>query len=198
MHKQADGTFTAEVEAKSDSFRYEIAGITKDGHSTNGTESERYVYDGDGDYMSVVTPVDGKARITFDPAKLVRSNEPLKVTYADPQSMEAQFADIYEEIGRNAKAFNTSYTEFKNSGKVTKDFKYDWSNVLESVTTRLKQESSPVLRQELYMEYMTLGFYRAKLDSSVVIEGFKEIPPSSMLWSMGPYLIVPARRTTRW
>ncbi len=192
MQKEPDGTFSAEVETKADTFRYEIAGITKDGHSTNGTESERYVYDGAGDYMSVVTPVNGNACVTFDPAKLVRSTEPLKITYSDPHSREAQFANIYDEIERNANDFMTQYNEYKNSGKDTKDFNYDWTKVIESITTRLKQESNPVLRQELYFEYITLGLYRGRLDSSFVIEGLKEIPASSLLWSLQPYLIVPA------
>lgn len=192
MQKQPDGTFTAEFETKADSFAYEIVGITKDGHTINGTQSERYIYDGGGDYNSVVTPTNGKVRIIFDPAKLVRSDEPFKVTFDDPLSMEAKFAEIYDEETRDVADFNKTYSGYKKSGKDLKQFKYDWSKEIESIIGRLEKENDPILRQALYMNFLSLGLFQAKLDSSIAQKAIREIPPSSILWSLNPLIISPA------
>ncbi len=70
--KQADGTYLFEVESPADTVAYQLLGLVTDGRSVNGTDYDHLVYDGGGDYKSVVKVVNNKARIVFDPQKLVR------------------------------------------------------------------------------------------------------------------------------
>lgn len=188
MQKQSDGTFVAKIETKGDTIGYKIVGITENGHTINGTQSETFVYDGEGNYWSILTPSQGKVKIVFDPAKLERSDEPVKVTFADSQSMEAKFAAIYGEVKENLDNFGKAQSDYMKSGKDLKQFKYDWSKETESIIGRLEKESNPILRQELYMEYLNLVLFHAKLDSSIAQKAIGEIPPSSIIWSLDPYM----------
>ncbi len=193
LQKQPDGTFSGEIEAKADSFSYEIVGITKDGHTINGTQSEWYVCDWGGDYFSTVTPVNGKVKIVFDPAKLVKSNEPAKVTFADPKSFEARFAGIYEDIRQEQNDAVKAASEYKKSGRNLNGFRYDWSKVHASIIKRLGKENNSILRQELYLNYLwTCLLYAGKVDSAIVRKAFKEIPPASLIWLQSPTVMLSA------
>jgi thiol-disulfide isomerase/thioredoxin len=188
MQKQSDNTFTAEFQTNEDSLAYELEGITKDGHTVNGTQSERYAYDGGGDYWSVLTPSHGTVKIIFDPAKLVRSDRPAEVTFMDSQSTEAKFAQIYDEMMEERLDYSRAASAYTQSGKDMYTFKYDvyWSKEVESIAAKLGRESNPILRQELYMNYFWLALFNAKLDASIVEKALREIPPSSVVWSLIP------------
>ncbi len=191
MQKQTDNTFTAEFQTNGDSLAYELEGITKDGHTVNGMQSERYVYDGGGDYWSVLTPSQGKVKIIFDPAKLVRSDKPGKVTFMDSQSTEAKFSRIYDGMMEELLNYNRATSAYIQSGKDIHTFKCDlyWSKELESIAAKLGKEENPILRQELYMNYFWLALFNAKLDASIVKKALGEIPPSSVIWSLIPNAI---------
>ena len=193
LQKQPDGTFTGEFETKADTFGYEIVGATKDGHTINGTQSERYECDWAGDYTSIITPVNGKAKIVFDPAKLVMSDEPWKVSFADPLSFEARFSGVYGEMIQEQDDAMKAASEYRRSGKDMKKFTYDWSSVRTSIIDLLGKENNSVLRQELYLNYLwTCMLYSGKVDSTIIQEAFKEISPSSVVWSLSPTTILPA------
>ncbi len=70
--RQQDGTFVYEVETDADTIGYSVWGLIAAPHSTNGSLSDRYAYDGDGDYYSVLDLSSGRARIVVDPAKMDR------------------------------------------------------------------------------------------------------------------------------
>ncbi len=72
FNKQADGTYVYELESPFDTLSYQLLGLVTDGRSVNGTHYDHLAYDGGGDYKSVVNVINGKARILFDPQKLVR------------------------------------------------------------------------------------------------------------------------------
>jgi thiol-disulfide isomerase/thioredoxin len=194
MEKQSDGTFLAEFNTKADSFAYEIVGVTKDGHTINGTQSERYVYDSGGDFISIITPVNGLARIIFDPFKLVKSDKPFKAAFAESRSLEARFAGIYEEMMKELDDYRLTASAYVKSGKDMRRFNYDsyWYKEVESITRKLGEEKNPVLRQELYLNYFWLALFNAKLEGSVVQDALREIPPSSVVWSLIPNSIMPA------
>jgi thiol-disulfide isomerase/thioredoxin len=69
MIPEDDGTFTYERDVDADTLAYQLVNAERSGRSINGTDSDYYVYDGGGDYISVVFVEGGKARISFDPRK---------------------------------------------------------------------------------------------------------------------------------
>ena len=70
MQKQPDGSFAIDLATSKDKLAYEVVGIEKTGRTINGTQSESYQFDDGGDYRSIVTSHNGKARVVFDPQKV--------------------------------------------------------------------------------------------------------------------------------
>jgi thiol-disulfide isomerase/thioredoxin len=66
-----DGTFTYEREVEADTLAYQLLNVERSGRSINGTDSDYYIYDGGGDYISVVSVEDGAASLSFDPGKAI-------------------------------------------------------------------------------------------------------------------------------
>ncbi len=192
MLKQADGTFAADIATKGDTVAYELVGITKDGHTINGTQSDRNAYDGGGDYWSILSASKGTVRIVFDPAKLVKSGEQTKVTFGDAQSVESRFAAIYENMIKEQNDYALAASAYVESGKNMHQFNYGeyWTDEVASIAARLASETNPILHQELYVNYFWLAMFNAKLDSSIVRRALVEMPPSSVVWSLVPNTII--------
>lgn len=75
MRYQADGTYLFETSVQADSVAYQLLNIVYEGRSVNGTMHDALVYDGGGDYKSVVKTKDDMVTIQFDPSKLISSSE---------------------------------------------------------------------------------------------------------------------------
>lgn len=192
MKKQPDGSFAAEFEVVSEKFAYQLLGLTKGGGSINGTQSEDYVYDGGGDYRSIVTPEKGRVRIVFDPKLLTRSNSQALVSFKDPRSTAARFKEIYAAMLERRARLHDALTEYKKTGQPPSEFNYDWSRDLAELSHQISAEKDPLLRQALLISYLDLGYGTvgaAKLDLSLARAALSEIPPTSTLWSIEPYLM---------
>lgn len=194
MQKQPDGTYIAEFETKADSFAYEIVGVEKNGRTINGTQSERYAYDGDGDYRSVVTPTNGKVRIILDPSKFMKSEVPANATFVNPNSFEAKFAGIYDESQHYQEMWLSARAEYTKSGNDPMTFKYDWSKATEGLQQQVNNETNGVLRQELFLSYLRLATLGADVYTTVVMAALKEDSAASEIWSLSPYLYTLALR----
>lgn len=152
MEKQPDGTFTAEFDAiKGDKFSYQLLSITTGGGSVNGTQSNDYIYDGGGDYRSVVSPQDGKVKIVFDPRLLIRSNAQAKIVFGDANSVAARTASVYEAMLKRRGALQKATTAHKKTGTSLDEFSYDWSPALMILSKQIAREKNPTLRQGLLM-----------------------------------------------
>ncbi len=191
MQKQPDGTFTAEFETQAKQFSYQLLGVRKSGGSINGTQSEDYVYDGGGDYRSVVSPKNGRVRIIFDPAKLVRATSNAQVHFANPNSKAARFALIYDQMLKRRAPLSAALTAHKKSSKPAYEFSFDWSALLSDVTQQIVKEKDALLRHLLLLSYLDLGYgaYGARLDPVLAQKALAEIPPVSSLWAIEPDLI---------
>jgi thiol-disulfide isomerase/thioredoxin len=191
MQKQPDGTYAAEFETSAQKFAYQLLGVTKSGNSINGTRSEEYVYDGGGDYRSVVTPKNGRVRVVFDPEALTRSDAPAKVRFAEVNSREANIAAIYDEMLKRRRSFSAAFAAYKATGRPASEFQYDWFNYLLGLSEQIAAEKDLLLRQFLLFSYLDLGYgaYGAKLDAALARKALEEIPPASSLWSLEPDLI---------
>ncbi|MFV8754952.1 TlpA family protein disulfide reductase [Nannocystaceae bacterium ST9] len=65
---------------------YQLANATLVGHTINGTQADRWIYDGGGDYWSVIDVDAGPITIEFDPAALPPADRSAKVEFAEPES----------------------------------------------------------------------------------------------------------------
>lgn len=194
MERLADGTFAAEFDTSAARFSYQLIGVAAGGGSVNGTQSEDYVYDGGGDYRSVVTPKGGRVRIVFDPKALSRSGAPGRAEFIDPSSIAARFASIYEDMLGRRERLRQALVAYKKTGQPTSQFVHDWSPDLADLSRKIPAEKDPLLRQALLFSYLDLGFgtYGAKLDAALARRALSEIAPTSRLWSIEPTLVAVA------
>ncbi|MGO9480758.1 MAG: thioredoxin-like domain-containing protein [Candidatus Kryptoniota bacterium] len=193
MQKQSDGTFSAEVESKSDSVAYRLENVIQgdaiDGNLVEGTQADDFAYNDYSGYNSIVHAIAGSVKIVFDPSKLIKSSLPAEVTFADSASFDAQFADAYHEMRNNIEAYELVIMDYQRSGKSIRDVKYDWSKEVKAIETKIADEKDPVLRQEFLISYLLLGGMKAPMDSVIAAKAMSEISPSSVMWTIDPDFI---------
>jgi thiol-disulfide isomerase/thioredoxin len=191
MEKRPDGTYFAEFDTPANRFAYQLLGVAKSSGSINGTQSEDYVYDGGGDYRSVVTPKNGRVTVIFDPRALMRSEAVGWVRFKNANSSAARFMSIYEAMMARRDQLHDALVMYKKTGRPLNEFTYDWSADLADLAQKISKEKQPLLKQALLFSYLDLGYgtYGAKLDAAVARSALAEIGPTSPLWSIEPTLI---------
>jgi thiol-disulfide isomerase/thioredoxin len=183
MLKQSDGTFAIELQTSNPKLAYQVFGADKNSRSINGTQSDSYEFDGAGDYKSIVSPKNGKIRITFDPKKVVRSDSEPVVTFKDPNNPIAKVALIQMEMTKRASTWGIKVQALAASGG--KDFKYNWSSAQQEIVKQLRTEKDPLVRQALLLNYVDTKARNAmESDPKIGVQALKEIPPDSKLWMM--------------
>jgi thiol-disulfide isomerase/thioredoxin len=193
LEKQPDGTYSAEINAPSDTVIYRIEfAVSND--LVEGTEPCGFVYNGYHGYNSIAAGSQGKVKIQFDPSKLIELPQKEEVTFKDSNSFISKFSEIYLEMKRNEFYFMKKYGEYRASGKDMKNFKYDCQPEVEKLAGMIKNEKDSILKQELLLSYISLSSYRAELDSTIALEALNKISPSSKIWTLNPYLITSALR----
>lgn len=188
MTLQPDGTYMSEFEWKEPQMAYQILG-TVDGHSVNGTMADSYVYDGGGDYRSVVLAKNGRVRIVFDPKKVNPTDAPVaEVLFREQRSVAARFAEISADMKARRAKFMTAATEYRASGKEMSGFNYDWTEDLVKLDRSIYGESDPLLKQALYLGYIDLAMMRPStpVDTVLLQQATNMIPPNSPFLALNP------------
>ncbi|MCI0694574.1 redoxin domain-containing protein [candidate division KSB1 bacterium] len=189
MTEQDDGTYTFETATAADQFAYQLIGLAKGNRSVNGTQSDDYVYDGGGDYRSVVKAQNGRVKVTFDPKKLARPPQPVEpqVEFTDKNSRLAQLYALDKESNARREKFMEAVQAHKKTGKDMAGFSHDWSAAAKELKQKITAQTDPALRQYLVISYLELGTMAAQnLIPEMAVRALEEIPPSSPLWSKTP------------
>jgi len=186
LEKQPDGTYAAQIETTEKKFAYQIAGLERSGRTVNGQQAEEYVYDGDGDYKSIVSAKKGKVRIVLNPKTLTRGNSKVVVRFDDANRGRGQLSEILQDLRSESDAFIGLVQQAQASGKDPREVakSYDWTKAIGRFEQELKSEKHPLLRQALFVGYFALG--GEKKDSSLAASAIEEVPPISPLWVLSP------------
>jgi thiol-disulfide isomerase/thioredoxin len=177
--------FTYEFIADADSVAYQLLDVVG-GHSMNGSLSDNYVYDGGGDYRSVVNTKKGeKVVITFDPEKIrhaktgkpvvkFEGNEFLQKAYDIKSTADAmnQAALIPPKDGGPVGMTDAKHTEIVK-------YLYD------------KMQAAGRMRQKEIAEYtgvLLADSYHPQFwfEKQIAENIFKTVPPESPFWGMAP------------
>ncbi len=190
MELQDDGTYVLEIEWDADTLAYQLINIVS-GRSINGTQSDRFVYDGGGDYRSVISVADGVARIVFDPQKLHVIDAAPSVQFGDPEGLQARYASFaqfmqdrraeYYEERRALQEEGASDEELRSFGA-----EYDWSDVDAALEDWLDETSDPDLRGTLLLTYVSRS---VRTDSLYARMALAEVEPASPKWGMAQFLL---------
>ena len=184
--KQIDGTFKVEYVPNADTFAYEVKGITD--RLINGTQSDAFRYDGDGDYYSLLkTTKDSSLVITIDPKKFFVVTADADVRVLNKKSVNVKFLALNLERARRAEQFMDAVKAFQKSGKNMREFGYDWSKDSAHITRQITKEKSLLNRQILLLSYGELAMYGFRnADKKLLGKILEDIPPSSLLWTLNP------------
>jgi thiol-disulfide isomerase/thioredoxin len=185
LTKNPDGTYSAVVDSKSDTVAYRLLRIAKEA-AVEGTEADRYEYNGNDGYNSVILSKPGKVKIVSDPAKLIKSSKPVELTFSDSSSLTTQFAIIYNRIINNDLTWRETMIDLELSGKHIEDLKYDWSNEVDYFKGQIKDPKIDIIKDELLLGYLNIVALNAKADSAIVSHALKKLSPSSFLWYLNP------------
>lgn len=171
-------------------FRYQLLNLVPN-RSVNGTQSENFEYDNDGDYRSVVSSQNGKVNITFDPNKLIRSNKNEYVMFKEKNSLNGKIYSLLMEELKWYTEYSKQYNEHLQFGVSPKGFKFNWDKFIHYLKKELTSDKSSIYRKVLLQSYVSLiQFGVNKLDTAFAIELLRTTEPSSFIWDIKPVSVI--------
>jgi len=193
MTPRDDGSFVWEGTSDKDVVGYQLAGITTNGHTVNGTMSDSYEYDRGGDYRSLVHPEDGKVEIVFSPALLPKypaeglPDIRFDVAHESLEQMATLGLDTADTISR----FQEAITTFMADGGKAEDFSFDTSSLKEEMLMAIGHGGSEDLRAYAAtllasQDHHLPGFILSADELNVIRD---TAPASSPFWSFNPEAI---------
>lgn len=188
MTRDSGGVFSVEIESDAPYFSYQLVGLTPDG-AIEAPGAESYHYDGGHSYRSVIQPVDGRVRITFDSAMVVRSAHNTQITFGDPTQQE--FGDLYSAILNRRGLYQRSLAAHRKAGRSLESFSYNWNSELRRLSKKAGLQKDSLLRGAFLVSYLELATLDAakQIDPKMAAAAIMTIPPASPLWSINPRLI---------
>lgn len=197
MTRQADGTFTAEVQTDAKTLAYQVIMAGDDPtamRSINGTMHDELVYDGGGDYRSVVSVRNGKAHIVFDPGTLATGQKDAVVEFGPDSRQYAGFARLAQEAGARSSRMQMMAMTARNEEQ-QKAVRAMFKSEVDSLKQRVAREKDPVVRRALLLfalDLLQMTTLSKEEPQPIVEQAFAEIDPDSPLWSYNPHLLASA------
>lgn len=183
MARRRDGTFAATVPCPSESLRYQLLGVAKDGLPTAGTLADTFFLRA-GRGIASIRAGRQPVEVVFDPRRLPRSSREADLRFADPRGPSASVWPLFREDTREEDRFGRAYQAHVAAGGDRDSFHWDWSAYLGSLKRRIPGE-----RHALPRQYMLLNLFRhggGGADSTLARQALEEIPPESPLWGLSP------------
>lgn len=181
MTKQDDGTYTATVPAPGDSVGYQLLNAHDGGRSINGTQSDRFVYDGGGDYRSFVAAPGDSAQITFDPEQRVMGDAEANVDLQSTDPFAERYTQFAGALDRRQGAFVEAMRSAEAPDRQTVVDTFDWSPNHERLEKTLGEDLSDTQRHVVLATYLEKTI---QPDSAYAQQAMTDIPASSPVWAM--------------
>jgi thiol-disulfide isomerase/thioredoxin len=198
FERREDGTWAATVTppdspASPLEFRYQLSNATQEGHTINGTQADRFAYDGDGDYFSVIdrsaAPSEG-FEIVLDPGALPRAGQRVSVRFGDPSSLLARAAARSLEL---AAWHEQAWTQLGEAIDAAPERDHEAlrarsrAELSAKFATALALESDPVIQRLMLITWVGQTDMRAELDAielALLARIDRELGPRDPLWSI--------------
>lgn len=192
MTPQDDGSFIYEREIAADTLVYQLINIEKTERSVNGTMSDYFRYDGGGDYRSVIKVQDGKARIVFDPSKLLKSKyqDLPKITFDDNNESLSEFFQISNRTEAETQKALKAVRRYFNEHGNTRGFKYDFSAIKNICLEKISQKENELLRKYAAIKLIELVNFGENIDSEIIQQINRFLHIDDPIWAASPFLIM--------
>ncbi|MCS6988629.1 MAG: thioredoxin-like domain-containing protein [Chloroherpetonaceae bacterium] len=193
MTREADGTFSFVATATADTFAYQILDANARNRSHNGTQSDYFVYDGGGDYHSVLRVKQGESvKIVFDPKKMPRApgDATAKLRWDKAHSYLEKFFVISERVETARDEAIAALIEEREKNPGASEIKYDYKPIVSELAA-IKNNASERLEARQFaalMRWSLLSFFN-KADNAEAEELLRLVPASSVIWAAYPNLL---------
>lgn len=189
MEKQPDGSFVYETNWDKSEFKYQIVGLEKEGRSINGTMSDDYEYDKDGDWRSIIKVNSGKVKVILDPAKFIKFNSEKKVIFADPNSFSAIINKIMDLEAANNDEAQAVYSKHQESGS-DEVFSFRPENFNRELLS-IYDNSSDEIKDVIRILYLNISPKTPGYRPGITDNLLQQIPMTSTLWQIKHYYLIP-------
>lgn len=193
MKREKDGTFTYTLKTDEKELHYQLLGIAEGAEagmrSVNAPGSEGYVYDGGGDYRSIIKVKPGTVTIRFNPAALpvTPTENEGEANFAEPQRQKLWDIDVL--YTRKMRRFRQAAIAARENGTPF-DMKGIWGPFLDEMVKTMNDGSDPASRRyaALYaarlMQFSNASY--SFLDDNTLATVRNLLPLDSPLWSAEP------------
>ncbi|MDQ7064015.1 MAG: TlpA disulfide reductase family protein, partial [candidate division KSB1 bacterium] len=189
MQRREDGTFVYSIQARADTLAYQLLRLEKEGHSINGTMQDYFVYDGGGDYRSVLKTKPGQqVRIVFDPRKLMRTKAGAfpKLSFDSKHQWLMQAQKFIQQAEKMQKAFIKEMQAYRKDHDNMDDFQFDASAYLNYFKQQAESASHPFLRSLAHVFRYRISYMAdSRFDASEYKRILTVVPPESPAWGYG-------------
>lgn len=195
MKKEENGKFTYTLKTDKKEVRYQLIGIASTGQgmrSVNAPNSNDYVYDGGGDYRSIIQVKPGKVTITFDPTDLPVTQGSTEPVIQCSQPAQQQLWEIDNLFTKTDNEFIQAVMAARESNQPI-DAAGLWKPFGELMATFLDEEHAAPVRQFAALTYARVLRYSQNPENSLiapeVLAEIRELlPPESPMWRANPAL----------
>lgn len=185
MTKEADGSYSFVAAATADTLAYQLE-LNQRGQTHNGTQSDYFVYDGGGDFYSVLRVKAGsQVKIAFEPKKTFCSPEGAlpKAKWENP--FLAKLSELSERSEQERRKAIAAYLQAQRSGQSFGGYDYGaFKTELEAVSNNAFEKLE--LRQ--FAAIALLGLPFTTPDKTLAANLLTLAPPSSPMWAFAPDL----------
>ncbi len=174
-----------------DEFIYQLSGIDSGGHTLNGTQSDRLLYDGGGDYRSIISIEGEKLKIVFDPKALPKAGAPAQIEFASPGSAFARIGSVSlleDGWNRQRDAFVMERLQGDVSGaQREKVLEEAGAQRRATIAAAIEAETDDLSRRALLVHYASNRFEPAEDDDKAKAmhdRALDEVGPRDPLWAI--------------
>jgi len=191
MQAQPDGTWVYERAATEEQVGYQLLGVEATGRSIPGTEADSYTVDSGGDFQSQLKTREGRVRIVFEPAKLLRSPAAGqgRIEFDRKHAHLLRLIRLTSEAAESQhKAFSAYQAHARQSGGAAAPFQFSHGTLPRTLLTTMRNSRNPLfLRQGAALLLLGLPFHERKegeRGTALVTEVLELVPPDSLLWAL--------------
>ena len=214
MQKMSDGTFVYEREVSKETVAYQLVGIDKwstdinlpysitslynyvtginiSNRSLNGTMSDYYIYDENGNYRSILRVKPGKVKIVFYPQEISRTsatNLP-KLSYDEGHQYLEKFFEISQEYNKMIWKHRQAAEAYIRKHETLEGFTFPASDCRKFLKKVMQEEDTRGTREFAAVHLAALAWFEGVGVDSTEHKRILEIaPPTSPFWGIDPYL----------
>jgi len=188
MTRNDDGTFSYEREVEADTLAYQLLSAERSGRSINGTDSDYYIYDGGGDYLSVVHVEGSTATITLDPekARITPAEDVPAVDFGDRGHVLAQGWEIRKRWREDTDRRYQAMVEYGEREGTYEGFEYDLSGLKRYLLDRMSNAESGAARRYAAVSLAGLLEMGVPMDEGEVSAIAEMLPVTDRMWAAEP------------